>query len=322
LPFLLVALVVLFLPQMRKSGLRVMALIALAGCIFLAVYPSHFRGYFDAILEPTSRDWVTHFGEFNGSMLKGNPTDFLDRGVRGLLTLASLGGLLGLIASFFNAGTHAASQAPVRVSWKALGVLLGPFTLAYIFLLLVRAITVASAGTPELLDRYSLGLLIVAVLVLVRYYQDQIQLRLPLGAVAFVALTAAYGVVVTHNTFSFYRSRVTLARELRAAGVPDTSVDNGWEYNIDVELQHAPYVNNPGILLPVDAYKPIPPPPPGSCEMFWYNYVPHIHPLYGVSFDPNACNGPAPFTPVHYSRWLASSPGTLYVVRYARASKP
>jgi len=51
--------------------------------------------------------------------------------------------------------------------------------------------------------------------------------------------------------------------------------------------------------------------------MFWHTKTPHITPIYGISFDPNACYGPAPFAPVQYSRWLSHSPGTLYVVRYA-----
>jgi hypothetical protein len=67
---------------------------------------------------------------------------------------------------------------------------------------------------------------------------------------------------------------------------------------------------------------PTAPPPTASCQAAWYDYTPHIHPLYGVSFDPNACDGPAPFAPVYYSRWPASTPGILYVVRYTRASKP
>jgi hypothetical protein len=47
-----------------------------------------------------------------------------------------------------------------------------------------------------------------------------------------------------------------------------------------------------------------------------YDYTPHIHPIYAASFDPNACYGPAPFTPIRFSRWLAHTPGTLYVVRF------
>jgi hypothetical protein len=192
LPFLILPVVVLFLPQTRKSRLRLSALVVLLGCIVLAIYPSHLRGHLNAILEPTFRDWVTAFGEFNGAALKGDPPVFLTRWVRGLLTLASLGGLLGFITSFFNTPrAQRVSQAPAELSWKSLGILLLPFTLAYILLLVYRAITIANAGTPEVIDRYALGLLVVAVLVLVRYYQDRIQSQLPLAAFVFVAIMAA-----------------------------------------------------------------------------------------------------------------------------------
>lgn len=321
IPFLLLPLAVMFLPQTRATRLRVLALTLLGIGILLALVPSHLRGNFATILEPTFRDWVTPSGEFDGSMLKGRLPVFLHPGVRSVLTLVSLGGLLGLIASFFNAARPSqASQAPSRLSWKALSILLAPFTLAYTLLLVYRALSIANAGTPDLLDRYSLGLLLIAALVAVRYYQDRIQPRLPLAAFAFLAVAAAYGVVVTHNTFAFYRARVALAAELQQAGVPTTSVDSGWEYNIGVELHQAGHINNPGSLSP--AYVPTPPPPPGPCDMFWYNYTPHIHPVYAVAFNPAACAGPAPFAPVHYSRWPYQTPGTLYIVRFTDDDTP
>jgi hypothetical protein len=55
--------------------------------------------------------------------------------------------------------------------------------------------------------------------------------------------------------------------------------------------------------------------------MIYHDVSPHIRPIYGISFDPNACYGPAPFAPVQYSRWLASEPGTLYVVNYNHTLK-
>src|ERR1700734_37555 len=133
---------------------------------------------------------------------------------------------------------------------------------------------------------------------------------------------AILAITVTHNTFAFLRARVALAAEIRADGIPDTSVDNGWEYNFGVELQHADHLNVPMIQVPANAYISVPPLPAGTCPMHWYDYTPHIKPLYGVSYDPNECYGPAPFAPVHYSRWLARTPGALYVVRYTAPSKP
>jgi hypothetical protein len=322
LPFLLLPIAALFFPQIRKSRPRVLAIFAFVsvGYILLAVHQGHVHP--NALLEPTEGDFVNPSGTFP-FFLKGDPPVFLHKGLRILLTIASLGGLLGLIASLLRLRDTPPAAAPspgasrkTGVSWHQLGVLLAPFTLAYAFLL------IPSATVAGLVDRYTLGLLLVALLCLVRYYQERIQPRLPLASILFVALIAAYGIAFTHNLFALERARVDLAAELRAAGVPDTSVDNGWEYNLGVELQHAPYINISTIEVPAHAYLPQPPPPADDCETYWYDRFPHIHPLYGISFDPNACHGPAPFAPVHYTRWLASSPGTLYVVRYTAPPKP
>ncbi len=164
--------------------------------------------------------------------------------------------------------------------------------------------------------------LVVIVLCLVRYYQEKVNPRIPVAGILLVGIMAVFGVALTHNTFAFYRARVALATELHSAGIPDTSIDNGWEHNFDVELQHSNHINEPGIVLPPNAYVPTPPQPPSVCQTFWHDFTPHIHALYGVSFDPNVCYGPAPFAPVHYSRWLAHAPGTLYVVRYTPATHP
>jgi hypothetical protein len=133
---------------------------------------------------------------------------------------------------------------------------------------------------------------------------------------------AMYGIVNTHNTFAIDRARVELAKELTAAGVADTAVDNGWEYNLGVELRHAGYINTDRIVIPAHAYQPARPLPAGTCEVNAYDYTPHIQPEYGISFEPDACYGPAPFAPVQYSRWMGSGPGTLYVVYYRKPAQP
>jgi hypothetical protein len=133
---------------------------------------------------------------------------------------------------------------------------------------------------------------------------------------------AIYGIATTHNTFALDRARVAMAAELRAAGVPDTSVDNGWEYNLRVELQHSDFINESRIVVPAHVYVPAPPPTASTCPMTSLDLTPHIKPRYSVSFDPNACDGPAPFAPVNYSRWLASEPGTIYVVRSTAPPRP
>jgi hypothetical protein len=312
--FLLLPIVALFLPEIRKSRPRVIAALFL-GYLLVAVHPRDTQHVF--LLEPTLGDWLGVHGIFEILDLKGNPPLFLHTGAQVLLTIASIGGLIGLLASLLRSrGTPHSIGPSTGLSWKQLGTLLAPFSIAYMLLLISRAVT------AQIVDRYLLGLLAIALLCLVRYYQDRVQPQLPLVSVLLVAIMAIYGIAVTHNLFSLYRARVALAAELRANGVPDTSVDNGPEYNLGVELQHADYINFPNITIPAHAYVQRPPPPIGTCTLSSYSFTPHIDPLYGVSFDPNACYGLAPFAPVHYSRWLASSPGTLYVVNYTASSKP
>jgi hypothetical protein len=320
-PFLLLPIFALFLPQIWKARTRVRILIASVSLVYLLL-AIHLRySHPDFLLEPTAGargGWVGIHGIHEGTDLLGEPPIFLHTGLQILITIVSIGGLLGLIASFTRslASKISTPGSPYpSVSWKQLAILLGPYTAAYTLLLLPRA-------TNLLFDRYMLAPLVILVLCLVRYYQDTISPRIPIAGVLLVAIMAGFGVVHTHNTFAFYRARVALAAELHSAGIPDTSVDNGWEHNFDIELQHSDHINFPTIVVPAHAYVLTPPPPPNICKVFWYDYTPHIHARFGVSFDPNSCYGPAPFAPVHYSRWLARTPGTLYMVRYTPAARP
>jgi hypothetical protein len=308
LPFLVLPVIALFLPQVFKNDRRSAIAVALVSIAYIGLGIQ--RGYIP-LLEPAIGDWVTPFGMVYETGLSGEPPVLLHTAFRVFLTIASLGGFLGLALSFLQRRPNPAPATHSNISLRQLAVLLGPFTLVYTLFLIPRA---ASTGIS---DRYVLGLAVAFLILLVRYYQDRFQEQLPLATALLVGIMAIFGVIATYNTFSFYRARVALAAELRAAGIPDTSTDNGWEYNLDVELQHSDHINFPTIVVPPRAYVPVPP-PSGPCTMFFYDYTPDIHALYGVSFDPNACYGPAPFAPVHYARWLTATPGTLYVVKYTK----
>jgi hypothetical protein len=243
-------------------------------------------------------------------ILKGNPPIFVNRAVQAVFTIVSVGGVLGLISML--ARRESVRESSAGISWRQLGVLVGPFAAVYALLLIPRA------GDFHLTERYLFALLVVGLVCMVRYYQDAIRPELPWVCVALVVVMAIYGVVNTHNTFAVDRGRVVLANELLAAGVPDTAVDNGWEYNQGVELAHAGFINDYRMVKPEGMYKPAPPLPEGTCELNGHDLTPHIQPRYGVSFDPDACYGRAPFAPVAYSRWLAKGPGTLYLVYYSK----
>jgi hypothetical protein len=311
--FLLLPLFAIFLKCLWNRNRSSIAVVIL-GCVAYTLLSIH-RGY-PFLMQPLWADWVDYHGLYFGIHFWGIQPVFLPHGVRLLFTIASLGGLLGLAISLCRGDpatpTEKASHAP---SSNTLLVLLGPFSLAYIFLLLPRI------ADNTVFDRYLLPLLAFATLCLARYYQKRIHLRLGFECAVFILLMAAYGITTTSNMFAFYRARIALAAELRAHGVPDAAVDYGWEYNLGTELQFSDHINFPTIAVPAHAYASVPP-PTGSCPMWWYDYTPHVHPLYGISFDPNACDGPAPFAPVHYSRWPYQTPGTLYIVRYSPTPRP
>jgi hypothetical protein len=316
-PFLLLPLVALLLPELRRARARVLVVLILA--YLLLTFPLYHAQHL-FLLEPILGDWLGIHGIYEYPNLQGYPPIFLNTGVQVLLTVVSIGGLLGLTASFLpSRKTPLASPPAGGLSWKQLGTVLTPFSIAYIILLIL---VVSRAAAAVIVDRYLLGLAAIAALCLVRYYQDHIQPQLPLVSLLLVSTMAVLGVTMTHNLFALYRGRVAIAAELRAAGIPDTAVNNGLEYNLNVELQHAKYINDSSIRVPANSYVQRPGAPDETCPMTSYYNTIHIYPLYAISFDPNACLGPAPFAPVHYSRWLASQPGTLYVVRSPPPSKP
>ena len=319
-PFLLLPIVALFIPEIWNLGKT--KPLALAGILlgyFLAGFQlRHPQRLF--LLEPTIGDWVSDLGLYT-PVTNGAPPVFLNMGLRILLTVVSVCGLIGLISALiYRQGPErlcTSSELPHGeqprqiVSARQLLVLIAPFVIAYLLLLVHRA-------QYGLMDRYALELLPLAALLIVRYYQDRIRTRLPAAGWALIAVMAVYAVALTHNGFTIYRAVVSLSAELRSAGVPDTDVDYGWPYNFVTELRHSDHLNDPRILVPSHAYQAVNPPllPPG-CEMHAFRHTPHVRPVYGLSFQPNLCYGLAPFAPAHFSRWPHRTPGSLYVVRFA-----
>ncbi|MGC9198738.1 MAG: ArnT family glycosyltransferase [Acidobacteriaceae bacterium] len=319
LPFLLLPLVILFIPELRKDMHRSLKGIAVffGICVMVVLALRLARAEDRPLLEPTMRNLVSRYDVFEDSSLAGTPPVFLGTGTRVVLTVASLGGLIGLIVSLLGSrATPPAVEGSRPLPLRQLWTLLVPFAVTYSLLLIPRA-----ASKDGIFGRYLLELVAIALSLVVRYYQDRVRTRLPLATILAICAAAIYCVVVVHNMFSFYRARVALAAEIRAGGAPDTSVDNGWEYNFAVELRHSNHLNDPRIEVPANAYKPLVEAAGGLCTTGFADRTPHLRPLFIVSFDPNACYGPAPFAPVHYSRWLASRPGTLYVVRYLPPTK-
>jgi hypothetical protein len=200
------------------------------------------------------------------------------------------------------------------ISWDQILFLAGPFAAAYFLLLIPRS-------SVQLLDRYLLTFLVLVGLCLIRAFQDFVQPCLPAVTKVLVGVVAIYSIGATHDMFAFYRARIEVANEVRAAGIQPNAFDGGFEYSAWEELLQGGYIHDKKMLNPLDSDAPVAPYRGWSCagngEIYEYDYeLPHFSPRYGLSFYPDDCAGQTTLAPVSYFRWLGLRPGTLYVVNY------
>lgn len=316
LPFVALPIVVAFAPRILRSRpfLRYGLLVGIIAYVALAI---HYRMSPDPLIrfEPTAGykgGWFNFAGAYTS--LPDSPTLLRFRS-QIVLTIVCLAGFVGAILVAVDRTQQKSSQpGDGELSWKQLGVLLLPFSIAYLLSLLTALM---GKATNNLFDRYTLGLYGPVFIVLIKLYQERVRRDLPLVTVLLIPVMAALGVIATHNTFAIDRARVALANELHAGGVPDTAIDGGWDYSFVTELDHADHLNVPLIKVPAGAYVQPPPAPKGYCVPTWWYEAPHVHPVYSMSFLPNRCYGKAPFAPVPYHPWPFGPTVELYAVRDA-----
>lgn len=251
-----------------------------------------------------------------------NPDASLDIARNGLQLLSATATVIGLLGLLFclpgiARGHPVPHQKNGAISWKQLGIVLGPFGLAYVILLVFFA-----AGNFFIV-RYGLPLLAICLLVLTRYYQERVQANLPIACVALIVLAGSLSVAATHDEFALRRGYVAAIDEVRSNGVPGASIWGPWEYDGWTEVEEIGYVNDRRIHTPQGAYT-LPPARtiPPHCDdkqqgvPFWFlGWTPAIKPVYMISTDQTECGGPADFPPVTYRTWLPPSTSSIYVVK-------
>jgi hypothetical protein len=188
----------------------------------------------------------------------------------------------------------------------SLATLLVPFTAAYI-LLIVSRITI--------FDRYSLPLLFVFTIGLLRFYSRFISNRLPRICVVVALMYAAYGVANMHDMFAFERARVYAAKQIISTGISRAEIEGGEEYDAWTQLEQVGYVNDPRIEYPPSAYRTWPVPNvPRDCLGWFRSYIPSVHPLLHLSQFQDSCYKPSQFAPVVYQTWLPPLQRTIYIL--------
>jgi hypothetical protein len=200
---------------------------------------------------------------------------------------------------------------PTAVSLHEALWVLGPFSISYVAFLLPRALY------SFIYDRYLLGLMPFAIIMLLLLHQRWIAVRLPAVTVTALSLFALYTIAGTHDWFALNRARVAAVAQIRASGVPVTSIQGGFDYDGWTQIEAAGYINDARLRNPANAYQVnlSPLQLPERCRLNFAEYTPAIHPEYFVVFEPMTCLTSSKYPSVRYRTWLPPFQRNIYIQR-------
>jgi hypothetical protein len=319
IPMLMLPVLLMFAAAVRGSGRRAKVWIGVVAVFFVGVAVHLWMNH-------TLTNWLVPFEEHGGSLLSRHgmytvlptfgafqpapPFAGVPEWLRLVLAAAPIVGVLFLAASFAGRkrGEAEGLEAKGKLPWRSLLVVLVPFGLAYVCLLAPRGLANLT------LDRYLLPLVLVALFLAVRWYQDRVRANLPVLSLVLVLVIAAGSVAAMHDVFSMYRTMLAAAAEMQAAGVPRDKIDGGFEYNGWTQIIEGGFVHQEGIRVPpgVDGVGVL---SDNVCPSLGSEEFPSVKPEYSLSYDRNHCGGPSQFAPVMWSRWWSPHEVPIFIVK-------
>jgi hypothetical protein len=308
---LLLPILLIFIPALRRGNHRSTMLFVAGGSLFILFCVVEFhRRVLDLWLAPYLGNYVTIYGLMEDAAIHGRHI-LLTPGVRRLVTSLIAVSLIALFALLLaRLKKIPSTSAPAPLTWQQLGMVIVPFTMAYIILLVPRA----ASRAYLFFDRYLLPLQLMALIPILRFYQEWLRFRLPVATLVPIAIFAAFGIAGTHDLFAIFRARVAVVDELRSAGVPPTAIDAGWEYDGWTQIENARFINDPHIRLqPGEHFSP--PSTAGDlCRPVFLDDFSALAPRYSIAYNPKECEGPTQFAPVTVRTWLGPRDTAIYVV--------
>ena len=197
----------------------------------------------------------------------------------------------------------------ISTSWTEVFWLLGPYSLAYFVLLLPRG----AAGW--IWDRYLLGLIPLAIVVLLKLHQEYFNDKISLTAAVLLLALAIFGIAKADMHYSQKRAMLAAANLLFQDNVPRTAIGAGFEYDCETEVDVSGHVNEPKVKVPADAYRPytIPAGLPPSVAALYSTYTPSVNPQFFIVSSPNPFLTPTKYSPIAYTTLLPPFHRLMYI---------
>lgn len=314
---LLLMTVPVLLPWLPKFGKKLdhyIVLLCMGLIPMLAV--KYLTGNLGVIWPPSTLDW--EFSMQKHAIL-GVPL-YLQHSIfptsgRIAVSVFLMAALLGAIIAVRNTGWKKILDSTSREDARQFLWLVLPFSIAY-FALLLLAVWHGLA-----LAKYVLDWMPFAILGSIWLYQRCIRTQLPAATVVALIVYGIFTVAATHTVFAWHRARFAAIQELRAAGIPPTQFQAGFEYDGWTQIQATGYVNNKAIRNPPNAYHPpkIKRDYSNPCQYNFLTWAPALKPLYAVGFGPRNCYLPSSFPSVHYTAWLPPFHRSIQILRIPSA---
>jgi hypothetical protein len=200
----------------------------------------------------------------------------------------------------FRTGARPDTAPENRPSWSTLTQLLVPFATAYVLLMVPRGLWM------QLLDRYLLPLMPIALVFLLRAHQERFSSRLPAVSWVVLAIFSAFSILGTHDWIANHRARLTAVHELEAAGIPAQKIQAGYEFDGTTQIDLRGVVFDPRVTYPawmdVSPYRPAGLPP--HCKEIFNEHTPAIYPELFLAYQQVPCLERSRYGEVSYRTWL------------------
>jgi hypothetical protein len=174
----------------------------------------------------------------------------------------------------------------------------------------IYLLALTSRATRSAFDRYLIPVLPLALLLTLMAIQRLGIRTLSILPIAYLCISAGWGVASVHDYFAESRARLKAANRVLRSGVPREQISAGFEFDGWAELQkseHIPDVPVGNSSIPGKRIMPSP-------YWFWVN-TPSLNPRYILSLSRLDGLRDSEFPPVEYRTWLPPFTGSILIQR-------